>query len=98
MSEQPKILTTWKEIAQHLEKGVRTVQRWEQELGLPIHRPEHHPKGVVFASTDELNQWRAMAWGQSQRHVITDETMLTSIEEHRRLRRENRQLSRALRR
>jgi hypothetical protein len=33
------VLSSWKEIARHFGKGVRTVQRWERELGLPIHRP-----------------------------------------------------------
>jgi hypothetical protein len=29
-------LTSWKEIGQYLGKGVRTVQRWEQQMGLPV--------------------------------------------------------------
>jgi len=41
--QQPKaaleILSGWKEIACHLGRGVRTVQRYERELGLPIRRP-----------------------------------------------------------
>ena len=31
-------LNGWKEIAVFLGKGVRTVQRWERDHGLPIHR------------------------------------------------------------
>jgi hypothetical protein len=31
-------LNGWEEIAAHLGRTVRTVQRWERELGLPIHR------------------------------------------------------------
>jgi hypothetical protein len=31
-------LNGWNEIATFLGKGVRTVQRWEREYGLPIHR------------------------------------------------------------
>ena len=31
-----KILNSWKEIASYLGKGVRTVQRQESELKLPI--------------------------------------------------------------
>ena len=40
MSELPDRpdLQGWKEIATHLNKSVRAVQRWEQELGLPVHR------------------------------------------------------------
>ena len=29
-------LTGWKEIAGYFDKGVRTAQRWEAELGLPV--------------------------------------------------------------
>ena len=32
-------LNGWKEIANHLGKAVRTAQRWEQDLDLPV-RPE----------------------------------------------------------
>jgi hypothetical protein len=32
-----KILSGWKEMANDLHQGVRTVQRWES-MGLPIHR------------------------------------------------------------
>jgi hypothetical protein len=52
----PKTLTSWKEIAAHLGKGVRTVQRWEQLLGLPVRRP--HPNSrVIFAVPAELDAW-----------------------------------------
>jgi len=50
-------LTSWKEISQYLGKGVRTVQRWEQQMGLPVRRPQSHVKGVVLALTDELDLW-----------------------------------------
>jgi hypothetical protein len=30
--ETKQVLNSWKEIAHHLGRGVRTVQRWEQEL------------------------------------------------------------------
>ena len=35
---QPGRLDSWKDIAAHLKRGVRTVIRWEQEEGLPVHR------------------------------------------------------------
>jgi len=53
----PAILGSWKEIAQFLSKGVRTVQRWEHELQLPVHRPSHAKKGVVIAFPQELEDW-----------------------------------------
>ena len=53
----PHALTSWKEIAQYLGKGVRTVQRWEHLLGLPVRRPIGKEKGIVLACTDELDAW-----------------------------------------
>lgn len=39
----------WKEIAAFLCKGVRTAQRWERELGLPVHRIGRERGELVFA-------------------------------------------------
>ena len=50
-------LGSWKEIAQFLGKGVRTVQRWEREMRLPVHRPRGKARGVVIAFPDELQRW-----------------------------------------
>jgi tetratricopeptide (TPR) repeat protein len=36
-----------------------TCHRWEEELGLPIHRLDGTPKARVFAYTDELDRWLA---------------------------------------
>ena len=33
------VLASWKDIAQYVGKGIRTVQRWERELGLPGEEP-----------------------------------------------------------
>lgn len=52
-----KILTSWKEIAAYLGKGVRTVQRWEVELELPVRRPNGKDRQIVMAFTDELDDW-----------------------------------------
>ena len=51
------VLGSWKEIANYLGKGVRTVQRWERCAGLPIHRPSGSNKGVVIAFPAELDNW-----------------------------------------
>lgn len=51
------VLTSWKEIASYMGKGVRTVQRWERELGLPIRRPKPKDKQIVLAFPDELDDW-----------------------------------------
>ncbi|MEO8480758.1 MAG: hypothetical protein ABI634_01025 [Acidobacteriota bacterium] len=50
-------LDSWKEIAGYLGRGVTTVQRWEQDERLPIHRLPHAKKGSVFAYRQELDQW-----------------------------------------
>lgn len=52
-------LDSWKEIAGYLRRGVRTVVRWEQEEGLPVHRQPHHKRGTVYAYPDELDAWLA---------------------------------------
>jgi hypothetical protein len=50
-------LSSWKEIADYLGRGVRSVQRWEREEGLPVHRLAHQKRGSVYAYTDELDNW-----------------------------------------
>jgi TolB-like protein len=52
-----KKLVSWKEIAVHLGREVRTVQRWENTEGLPIHRHEHQKKSTVYAYATELDDW-----------------------------------------
>lgn len=54
---QLEILSGWKEIANYLRKGVRTVQRYECELGLPIRRPSGKSVGSVFATKAEIDAW-----------------------------------------
>ena len=51
------IFSGWKEIANYFGKGVRTVQRYERELGLPIHRPNGKSAGSVIATKKELDDW-----------------------------------------
>lgn len=55
MSRQ--ILNGWKEISNHIERGVRTAQRWESLLGMPIHRPAMKDRSAVVAFSDELDGW-----------------------------------------
>jgi len=52
-----KKLVSWKEIAAHLGREVRTVQRWEKTEGLPVHRHEHQKKSTVYAYPSELDEW-----------------------------------------
>jgi hypothetical protein len=50
-------LQTWKEIASELNCGVRTVQRWERTLRLPVRRLGKRRRGRVVAFKDELQRW-----------------------------------------
>ena len=54
----PTRLDSWKEIAAFLGRDERTVNRWEKELGLPVHRLPG-TKGRVYAYTEELSAWLA---------------------------------------
>src|ERR1035437_10377659 len=50
-------LDSWKEIAAYLKRDVRTVQRWEGDLSLPVQRLPGGPKAGVFAMRAELDDW-----------------------------------------
>lgn len=50
-------LNSWKEIAAYLDRDPRTVQMWEKNEGLPVHRLNHHARASVYAYTAELNAW-----------------------------------------
>ncbi|MBI2222004.1 MAG: tetratricopeptide repeat protein [Acidobacteria bacterium] len=52
-------LDSWKAIAGYLGRHVTTVQRWEEEEGLPVHRHQHKRRGSVYAYTAELEAWLA---------------------------------------
>ena len=63
-------LNSWKEIALYLDRGVRTVQRWERELELPVHRVGRGPRSRVHAFASELRAW-LLRLGQ----IATDHTV-----------------------
>ena len=52
-----KILNGWKQISNRLDRGVRTAQRWEALLGMPVHRPALKDRSAVVAFSDELESW-----------------------------------------
>ena len=56
--EEPR-LESWKEIAGYLSRDARTVRRWEQAEGLPVHRHRHLARSSVYAYRSELDAWRA---------------------------------------
>ena len=51
------LLSSWKEIAAYLDCEVRTCNRWEKKLGLPVHRKEGMGKSWVYAYKEELDAW-----------------------------------------
>lgn len=59
------ILNGWKEIAAHLGRGVRTVQRWES-LGLPIRRPKRKDRSAVVAFSEDVDHWLKSAETREQ--------------------------------
>ena len=56
-SGAPDPLDSWKEIASHLGRSVSTVQRWERQEGLPVHRHLHNKQGTVYAFRAEVDAW-----------------------------------------
>jgi TolB-like protein/Tfp pilus assembly protein PilF len=50
-------LDSWKAIAVHLGRDVRTVQRWEKSERLPVHRKLHDKLSSVYAYKSEIDAW-----------------------------------------
>ncbi len=58
MSDEPgERLESWKKIAAYLKRDVRTVQRWEETNGLPIHRHKRTHRSIPYAYAAELDAW-----------------------------------------
>ena len=55
---QKRRLDSWKAIAEFLGRSLRTVQRWHDLNGLPVHHFGGH-KGSVFAYEEEIDAWLA---------------------------------------
>ncbi len=66
----PTVLTSWKDIARYMGKGVRTVQRWEQDFGLPVRRPCGSSKKAILARPSDLDAWVAMRCTSRIRHPM----------------------------
>jgi hypothetical protein len=64
-------LDSWKEIAAYVRRGVRTVQRWERDSGLPIHRLNRDKRSVVFAFRSEIDGWWATQDGEDATEEIS---------------------------
>ena len=68
-NESSERLDGWKEIATYLKRDVRTVNRWEDQEGLPIHRHIHGKRASVYAYPSELSAW----WNNQQERIETKE-------------------------
>ena len=65
-------LDSWKAIARYLGRSVRTVRRWEQQEGLPVHRLMHQSQASIYAFRPELDAWReARARGPADQPAVT---------------------------
>jgi TolB-like protein/Flp pilus assembly protein TadD len=52
-------LESWGEIAGYLRRDIRTVQRWERALGLPVRRLLIGKLSSIYAYRSELDKWYA---------------------------------------
>jgi dipeptidyl aminopeptidase/acylaminoacyl peptidase len=50
-------LDSWKDIASHLNRNIRTVIRWEKDKGLPVHRVPGGKRQAVFGYRHEIDRW-----------------------------------------
>ena len=50
-------IDSWKEIATYLGRDIRTVRRWEEYRGLPVHRVPGIGRRAVYAYRSEIDLW-----------------------------------------
>ena len=75
------ILSGWKVIAEYLDSGIRTVQRWERN-GLPVHRPIPSRRSHVIAHSEEIDRWIK---GRTTGDRGTDSDLLNNLAKSREL-------------
>ncbi|HWC17472.1 MAG TPA: hypothetical protein VG498_10675 [Terriglobales bacterium] len=95
-SSQLEFLNSWKEIANYMGRGVRTVQRYEAQFGLPVRRPAGKSRSSVIATRAEIDAWVAAApyretyllskARENGRNDVTMEAVKTGLEEMKKLR------------
>ncbi|MFZ0629825.1 MAG: hypothetical protein WA399_06155 [Acidobacteriaceae bacterium] len=73
------VLTSWKEIARYMGKGVRTVQRWEQDFGLPVRRPVGSSKTAILARPGDLDAWVAFRCSSRAQMVVVPNRASSSL-------------------
>jgi hypothetical protein len=95
-------LNSWKEIAAYLNRGVRTVQRWEHNLNLPVHRIGKGKRSPVFSKIGEIDFWLSRteparyAASPHSEQLRASSAYNPALERLRRLRLEMRDLSQAV--
>jgi hypothetical protein len=96
VSEDSTVLSSWKDIAKYLGKGVRTVQRWERQLGLPVRRPNGaSQKSAVVLYRGDVDAWVATRF--SARSLEKNEAQTTRSSHSRTTLREGIRTARELR-
>jgi hypothetical protein len=68
-------LNTWKEIATYMGRGVRTVQRYEHDLHLPVRRISGKHHSSVIAFKNDLDSWLQ---ARVERPACVDEIVRTN--------------------
>jgi hypothetical protein len=69
----PDTLHGWKDIATHLGRSVRSAQRWEATLGLPVKRITTPDGGqIVYASRAEIDEWQGQAETRRKQNAAAD--------------------------
>lgn len=71
-------LESWGEIAAYLRREVRTVQRWEKTLGLPIHRLQVGKQSSVYAYPSELDKWYVEREPHDEKDDVTEELVVAA--------------------
>lgn len=77
-------LASWKEIAEFLGVSVRTAQRWETDMALPVRRLGGEKGRAVAAYADELRNWKSKHlptahWWSEPRFVQRYAVILTVV-------------------
>jgi|HubBroStandDraft_1064217.scaffolds.fasta_scaffold350430_2 hypothetical protein len=76
-----RILNGWKQISNHIDRGVRTAQRWEALLGMPVHRPALKDRSAVVAFSDELESWLSRTSPDVRNKCVETNDQANSVDE-----------------
>jgi hypothetical protein len=76
-----RILNGWKQISHHIERGVRTAQRWEALLGMPVYRSALKDRGAVVAFSDELESWLSRTSPEERNECGETDERVTNVNE-----------------